>query len=148
MKKIILSLMCAILLMISFSSAIITKDDVKYVSIPEMKDLWGINANLMERSGLIEVKNGTECYYLQIDNTRLVSNMKLNPFFMNIEGFKIKGNGRIQNAPFNENNETYIPLEFVYNLIHKENEYDIIVVSQKELQQQFLQQGKAQRSYF
>ena len=53
MKKIILSLMCAILLMISFSSAIITKDDVKYVSIPEMKDLWGINANLMERSGLI-----------------------------------------------------------------------------------------------
>lgn len=129
MKKIFFSCILVFIFSISSAKAIFIKDNEKYISMDEAEKLWNIEINLKERSGIIEIKTNDETVLLQIGSNVVQKNPIYNPLFVDIGMFKLSGSQRIESVPFLMDSKVYIPIKFFYDLLYKENEYDIIVVS-------------------
>jgi len=129
MKKVILSFILIFLFSMSYANAVFIKDNEKYISIHEAENLWDIEINLKERSGIIEIKTEDEKIFLQIGSNVVVKNVNYNPLFLNVDMFKLSGTQRIESAPFLMEGVVYIPVNFFHDLLYDSNEYDIIVVS-------------------
>ena len=128
MKKIFISLFMILIFSLSYSHAAMSMNDVKYVSEQNAEELWGVEININERTGIIEIMHEDTSIFMQLGRSIIKSENEMNRLFMNIDGYLFQGEKNIEGYPFILDQKLYIPAVAIYDLVHKENEYDIIVV--------------------
>jgi len=128
MKKLLMSLFTVILLSFTCSYANYTMDDVKYVSTQTANEMWDVETLINERTGIIEIKHEDKMIYMQLGRQIIKEQDEINRLFMNIEGYLFQGEKNMEGYPFILDGVLYIPANAIYDFVHEENEYDIIVV--------------------
>lgn len=128
MKKFLISLFTVVLLSITCSYATYEIDNIKYVSQQTANEMWNVETIINERTGIIEIKHEDKIIYMQLGRQILKQQDEMNRLFMNIEGYLFQGEKNMEGYPFILEDTLYLPADAIYDLVHEENEYDIIVV--------------------
>ncbi|MBE5812155.1 MAG: FAD-dependent oxidoreductase [Clostridiales bacterium] len=128
MKKFLISLITMMLFGITCSYATYEMDNLKYVSQQTANEMWDIETIINERTGIIELKHEDKMIYMQLGRQIVKQQNEMNRLFMNIEGYLFKGDKNIEGYPFILDDTLYLPANAIYDFVHEENEYDIIVV--------------------